>query len=99
MLGGLVQSNPQFQPQPTTVHNVALIPNYFSSGEEESDPLTGGYRNSAQAFARENAAWMRSQRRSQQIQQQMMSQALAQGQGKYASLAQGVGKGGFGPGG
>jgi hypothetical protein len=26
-----------FQPQPTTVHNVALIPNYFESGEEDNE--------------------------------------------------------------
>jgi hypothetical protein len=44
---------------------VALIPNYFSSGEEDNDPLAGGHRNSAQAYARENAAWLRNQRRSQ----------------------------------
>jgi len=30
-----MQNNPQFQPQPTTVHNVELIQGYFSSGEEE----------------------------------------------------------------
>ena len=28
--------NPQFHPQPTIVHNVALIPNYFESGEEDN---------------------------------------------------------------
>jgi hypothetical protein len=27
--------NPNFQPQPTTVHNVELIHGYFSSGDEE----------------------------------------------------------------
>jgi hypothetical protein len=47
MIGGVMQNNPQFQPQPTTVHNVALIPNYFSSGEEDNDPLSGGFRSSA----------------------------------------------------
>lgn len=36
------QQNPQFKPQPTTVHNVELIQGYFSSGEDElySHPLS-----------------------------------------------------------
>lgn len=42
LVGGIANNNPHFKPQPTTVHNVALIPNYFSSGEEDNGGLQSG---------------------------------------------------------
>lgn len=33
---GLQTNNPQFQPQPTTVQDVPLIPGYFNSGDEDN---------------------------------------------------------------
>ena len=42
LVGGITNNNPHFKPQPTTVHNVALIPGYFSSGEEDNGGLPSG---------------------------------------------------------
>jgi len=49
-----MQNNPQFQPQPTTTHKVALIPNYFSSGEEENNgfPQHAGMKNQRRGYAK-----------------------------------------------
>ena len=52
-----MQNNPQFQPQPnfeTTTHKVALIPNYFSSGEEENNGFHqhAGMKNQRRGFGK-----------------------------------------------
>lgn len=39
----MVMANPYYKPQPTTIQNVALIPNYFSSGEEDNSMNQVGY--------------------------------------------------------